>query len=234
MSLEALLAELEGPKGANVRDPNWYFVSVFGDPTQTGPWAWRFEGHHLSVNVTLDKGRVTTASPIVFGANPAEVKAGARKGLRTLPEIVDLAKELIASLNDEQKALARQSKPFPEIREGKPDAGVGPPVGIPAAKLSATQKTLLMKLVEAYANRLPPDLAAAEFNRATAAGVDQITFGYNIEDDKPGQPYTYRVQGPTFVVEFLNEQADSARNPANHIHSGWRRLPTDFVVGSGS
>jgi hypothetical protein len=233
MSLETLLAELEGAKGENVRDPNWYFVSVYGEPSNTGPWSWRFEGHHLSINVTLDKGRVTDASPVVFGSNPAEVKQGSRKGLRPLPEIVDLAKELIASLNDEQRALARQAKPFAEIREGKPDAGVGPSVGVPAAKLNETQKATLTKLVEAYANRLPADVAAAELDKVVAAGPDKVHFGYSLDEDKPGKPYTYRVQGPTFVVEFVNEQADSAKNPANHIHSGWRRLPTDFAVGAG-
>jgi hypothetical protein len=46
----------------------------------------------------------------------------------------------------------------------------------------------------------------------------------------PGEPYTYRIFAPEFVVEFLNVQADSAKNPANHIHSAWRRLPIDFGV----
>ena len=59
-------------------------------------------------------------------------------------------------------------------------------------------------------------------------GEDKVHFAYCVEADKPGKPYSYRVQGPTFVVEFLNVQADSAKNPANHIHSAWRRLPVDF------
>ena len=36
------------------------------------------------------------------------------------------------------------------------------------------------------------------------------------------------MKGDSQVVEFLNIQADSAKNPANHIHSAWRRLPSDF------
>jgi hypothetical protein len=228
MGLESLLAELEGAQGTIVRNKNWYFVSVFGEPSNTGPWAWRVEGHHLSVNVSLDKGRVVTATPVVFGVNPAEVKAGARKGFRVAPEIEDLAKQLIASLTDDQKAVARQPKPFAEIQEGKPSAGVGAPVGIPAGKLNEAQNATLTKLVEAYANRLPGDVANVELARVKEAGPDKVFFGYSLDENKPGKPYTYRVQGPTFVVEFLNEQADSARNPANHIHSGWRRLPDDF------
>src|SRR5262249_27555779 len=76
MGLENLLKELEG-NGAMVRNPNWYFVSIFGEPSNDGKWGWRIEGHHLSVNLTLDKGKVVSATPIQLGANPAEVKAGA-------------------------------------------------------------------------------------------------------------------------------------------------------------
>ncbi|MGL6095162.1 MAG: DUF3500 domain-containing protein [Fimbriiglobus sp.] len=230
ISLESLLADLEGGKGAMTRNPAWYFVSVFGDPTNTGPWGWRIEGHHLSVNFTLDKGRVVSSSPVLFGVNPAEVKSGPKKGLRATPEIVDVAKELIASLTDEQRAVARQTKPFPEIQEGRPDANVGTPVGLPAGKLAPAQQAILTKLVEAYAGRLTAEVATAELARIRDAGPDQVHFAYSIDEDKPGKPNTYRVHGPTFVVEFLNEQKDGAGNPANHIHSGWRRLPHDFTV----
>lgn len=232
ISLEALLAELEGSKGAMVRNPAWYFISIFGEPSNTGPWGWRFEGHHLSINITLDKGEVLTATPIVFGANPADVKNGPNKGLRVIPETEDLAKKLIASLSEDQNKLAKQAKQFPEIREGHPDAKVGEPVGIPAAKLSDEQKATLWKLVEVYANRQPAAAAAAELARVKDAGPDKIHFGYCVDEAKKGKPYTYRIQGPTFVIEFLNVQADAAGNPANHIHSGWRRLPGDFPAAA--
>jgi hypothetical protein len=227
MSLEGILADLE-KGGTNVRNPGWYFVSVFGEPSNTGKWGWRVEGHHLSVNVTLDKGEVVTATPTMFGANPAEVKAGPRKGLRTLPEVEDAAKELIGSLTAEQKKVAEQPKQLPEIKEKQPDAAVGEPVGLPAGKMNAAQRAVLWRLIEAYANRLPADVAADELRRVKEAGPDKVHFAYRLEEDKPGKPYTYRVHGPTFVVEFLNVQADSAKNPANHIHSAWRRLPIDF------
>ena len=231
VSLENLLAELE-PKGANTRNPDWYFVSLFGEPTSTGKWGWRFEGHHLSVNFTLEKGTVVASTPLLFASNPATVTVGSRKGLRPLPEIEDLAKQLIATLTDDQKSAAKQKKQFPEIKEGQPDAAVGEPVGLPAAKLDEKQAALLKKLIEAYANRLTPEAAAQELARVKDAGADKVHFAYCVEPEKKGSPYTYRVQGPTFVVEFLNVQADSAGNPANHIHSGWRRLPIDFGMAA--
>jgi len=227
MSLEGLLAELEGPKGAMTRNTGWYFVSIFGEPSNTGKWGWRIEGHHLSVNYTLDKGEVVAGAPMLFGANPADVKEGPKKGLRTLPAIEDEARALIKSLTPEQIKVAKQAKEFSEIKEGQARAGVGAPVGITADKLTAEQKATLLKLLQAYADRMPEDLAAKEMKTVKATPDAKLYFGYS-GSVTPGEPYTYRIQGPEFVVEFLNVQADSAKNPANHIHSAWRRLPIDF------
>jgi hypothetical protein len=212
-----------------VRDPSWYFVSVFGEPGN-GQWGWRLEGHHLSVNFTLDKGEVISASPVVFATNPAEIKAGPDKGKRVLPEIEDAAKELIASMTDDQNKAAKQAKQLPEIKEGQPTAGVGEPIGVTASKLTEAQRKTLDKLIAAYADRLPGDVAGPEKKKALGTAGEKLYFAYCVEADKPGKPYTYRVQGPTFVIEFLNVQADSAKNPANHIHSGWRTLPSDFAL----
>jgi hypothetical protein len=227
LQLEGLLAELEGSKGAMVRNPQWYFISIFGEPSSSGRWGWRFEGHHLSVNYTLDRGEVVSATPLLFGANPAEIKAGAKRGLRTLPEIEDHARTLIRSLTPEQLKLARQEKHFPEIQEGQPRANVGRPVGIVASALQEGQRHTLAALLQAYTSRMPDDIAAVEQRRWQTAGWERLYFAYS-GSAEPGQAYTYRIQGPDFVVEFLNVQNDSARNPANHIHSAWRRLPADF------
>lgn len=165
MNLEAILADLE--QGGISRDPKLYFVSIFGEPSATGPWSWRFEGHHLSVNVTLNKGEVVSTTPLVFGANPAEIKDGPRKGTRTLPEIEDLAKDLIASLDEAQIKMAKHVKQFPEIRENTPQIMEAPPAGIAAAKLNDSQQKKLRKLIETYATRLPADIAAIEMNALT-------------------------------------------------------------------
>jgi hypothetical protein len=233
MSLEGILADLEGAKGAMVRNPGWYFVTVFGEPSNTGAWGWRFEGHHLSVNYTLDKGTVVSATPLMFGANPAEVKSGDRKGLRTLPGIEDHARKLIKSLTPEQDQVAKRPTPKGnegvEIKENSPTADVGAPVGVTADKLSPEQRQTLDALLRAYTERMPADLATAEADRAAKTAPGQLFFSYT-GSAEVGQPYTYRVYAPEFVVEFLNVQADSAKNPANHIHSAWRRLPGDFAA----
>src|SRR6202043_1913153 len=85
MSLESILAALEAKrKSKMVRDPQWYFFTLFGAPAKTGKWGWRVEGHHLSLNFTIEGAQVVASTPCFFGANPAEVKSGPEKGKRIL------------------------------------------------------------------------------------------------------------------------------------------------------
>ena len=72
MSLEQILLELEQGKGP-VRDPERYFLTIFGTPSDRGKWGWRVEGHHLSLNFVLEGGKIVAATPTFFGANPGEV-----------------------------------------------------------------------------------------------------------------------------------------------------------------
>jgi hypothetical protein len=190
------------------------------------------EGHHLSLNFTVDRGRVTGATPFFFGANPADVKAGPRKGLRTLPETEDAALELFAALDDDQRKVARHARQFPEVEEAKPAPGVNTPVGLPAGRMTGAQRAILQRLLEGYAARMPPEVGRAELAKVREAGLENVLVAFAREDDKPGRPYTYRVHGPTFLIEFLKVQSDSANNPANHIHSVWRTLPSDFGLAA--
>lgn len=231
MSLEVILHDLE-KTGAMVRNPEWYFFTVFGTPSKTGQWGFRVEGHHLSLNFTLDRGQVTGFTPCFFGANPATVMQGNRKGLRVLKESEELALDLFHSLDANQKQTAFHSKQFPEIEQAKTAPKAGAPVGLVSAKMDDKQNEILQKLLHAYLNRVAPDLAAVEMAEVKNAGMDRIYFAFAREEDKPGKPYTYRIQGPTFLVEFLNVQADSAGNPANHIHSAWRKIKGDFGLAA--
>ena len=235
MSLEAVLGQLE-KNGENVRNPGWYFVSIFGTPSKASKWGWRIEGHHLSLNFVVERGKIVASTPAFFGANPAviknEVEKGPKLGQRTLPEAEDLAQALFASLSDEQKKEARQEKLFPEIEQGKAAAHAGEPKGIAAANMSEKQRGLLMKLIQSYASRMPSEVAETELAQVKSGGIDKIYFAFAQDAKKPGKPYTYHVQGPAFLIEFLNVQADSANNPANHIHSCWRDLKGDFGIAA--
>jgi hypothetical protein len=227
MSLEAILKELEAPKGSMVRDPEWYFVTIFGAPSKTGKWGWRIEGHHLSLNYTLEEGQVLAATPAFFGANPAVVKDGPKKGVETLKKAEHLALDLFNMLDEDQKKVAHQAKNFPEPQQNTVKPNIGPPVGLVAEKMTDAQRKVLVELVEDYAHRMPAEIATVQLKQVKDAGPGKIHFAFG-GTAKQGSPHSYRVHGPTFVIEFLNTQPDSAGNPANHIHSVWRNLNGDF------
>jgi len=223
MSLETILREIEQGRGP-VRDPALYYLSIFGDPKSQRPWAWRIEGHHISVNFTIINDSHIATTPFFFGANPAEVQHGSRKGLRTLSGEEDLARALLKSLNDDQRKSAVVSNEAPrDILSGNSrKASPVAPAGIQASKLSQKQQDILMNLLKEYAANMPPDIAAARMEKIRAAGFGNISFAWAGGAER-GQAHYYRVQGPSFLIEY-----DNIQNNANHIHSVWRDFNGDF------
>ena len=224
MSLDQVLKEIE-VNPTNERDPEKYYFSIFGEPSETGTWAYRVEGHHLALNFTIVKGRVAS-TPSFFGANPAEVKGTARSGLRTLKREEDLGRDLIKSLTDTQRTIAIVDKDaYKDIitMASRKAAIEGKPSGLPFAKLTAKQRELLDALVAEYANDFPAPIADARLEQyhKSQSGL-YFAWAGGIEK---GDPHYYRIQTPVFLIEY-----DDTQNGANHIHSVWRDYEGDFGV----
>lgn len=223
MSLEQVLRDLEQGKGP-VRDPELYFLSVFGKPSNRGKWGWRIEGHHLSLNFTIEDGKILSATPAFFGANPAEVRQGPREGLRTLGDIEDRALRLVQALTPAQRKSAVVEETAPkDIRAANTSLPPSDPaVGIAFSDLNEEQRGMIKALVESYAADMPPDVGRAWIEEIREAGVESVRFAWFGPADR-SQGHAYRVQGPSFLIEFNNTQ-----NNANHIHSVWRSMLGDF------
>jgi hypothetical protein len=223
MSLDEILREMEQGKGP-VRDPELYFLSIFGDSGAAKPWGWRVEGHHVSLNFTLIEGKHIATTPAFFGANPAEVLLGPRKGLRALAPEEDLARMLIKSFDDKQRAQAvvSQSAPADILSTNLRKAEPLKPAGLQTSKLGQKQQDILMSLLNEYASRHAPEIAAARLDRVRAAGLQNIFFAWAGGFEKD-QAHYYRIQGPSFLVEY-----DNIQNNANHIHTVWRDFNSDF------
>lgn len=225
MSLEQILKEMEQGKGP-LRDPERYFLTIFGTPSDQGKWGWRVEGHHLSLNFVLENGKIIAATPSFFGANPAEVRQGPRQGVRTLGDREDTALRLLQALDGNQKKIAIVSADVPgEIRAaGTPQPPTDAAPGISYRELTGDQRPLLRALVESYASDMPQEVARAWVDEIRKAGIEAVKFSWTGPADR-SQPHAYRVQGPTFLIEFNNTQ-----NNANHIHSVWRNMLGDFGI----
>lgn len=224
ISLELILRDLERNSPRMNRDPELYYFTIFGAPGPKNTWAWRVEGHHLSVNFTVVRGEFFSGTPSFLGANPAEVRTGPRKGLRVLAAEEDLARQLVQSLDPEQRKLAiiEATAPRDIVTGAEKKAKSLGDAGLGAGRMTLPQRELLSKLLEEYLNRNRPDLAADDLKKIRTAGLDKVLFAW-AGSTEPGQGHYYRVQGPTFLLEY-----DNTQNEANHIHAVWRDFENDF------
>ncbi len=239
MGLETILGELEAseraaaaaaPAGrgrgaqAMVRDPERYFFSVFGTPSAGGAWGWRVEGHHVSLHFTVVNGSFVASSPTFFGVNPAEVRSGPQTGKRILGAQEDAARTLLMALDGPRRAKAvfNQTAPGDIITMNNLPIDPLAPGGIAASEMTAAQRDLLMKIVSVYTGYMADDIAAERTAALQKAGAEKITFAWAGEAER-GKKHYYRIQGPTFLIEY-----DNTQNDGNHVHSVWRDFNGDF------
>ena len=218
--LEEVLFAIEGSRS---RDPELYYFTVFGKPSDQGAWGWRYEGHHTSLNWTVVDGRLVATTPQFLGANPADVRDGPQKGTRALAAEEDLGRALVKSLSADQGTQAVLSKDAPRdiLTGASREAAIQEDRGISYGKLTPEQQGLLLSLIQEYASAQTPAVAQARLARVKA-GLPAIRFAWMGGLDK-GQGHYYRIQGSTFLIEY-----DNTQNNANHIHCVWREFKGDW------
>jgi hypothetical protein len=221
MSLEQILYDLESK--SPTRDGELYFVTIFGQPGADA-WGWRVEGHHLSLNFVVENEKVLAMSPAFFGANPAEILSGPRKGLRTLAVEEDIARALVKSLDAEQRkaAVIATDAPRDIITGASRKVKALEPAGIAAAQMNAAQKQQLNELLKEYAFRYRTETAEEVLKKIQNAGEEKLHFAW-AGGLEPGEGHYYRIQSPDFIIEY-----DNTQDHANHIHSVWRDIANDF------
>jgi hypothetical protein len=245
MGLETTLDALEGWRQSHPgRDPELYYVSVFGTPNDWQPWGWRLEGHHISLNYTLAGKQIISPTPTFFGSNPAETALSPVGILRPLAGIEDLARELIHAFDPGQRsrAILATAAPSDIVLANLPSAVQGTlpsanrlsprqqealrythaPKGLAAAAMAPAQREILLALVSEYIHRLPDEVAEIEMNELQKRGQEGLHFAWAGGLEKH-QGHYYRIQATRFLVEY-----DNTQNDANHIHSVWRDPGNDF------
>jgi hypothetical protein len=241
------LAEDSRPAAAHLFDPGRYCLKVFGQPGAAGTWGWQFAGHHVSLNFTVVAGRYVSPTPSLLGSEPASYGT-----LAPLADDEELGFRFVNSLSEAQRAAAVIShRPPPDLatrivpRIGdveRPDPVFAPepeyvisederdilsyvrnsPKGLPGHAMSKQQVGDLAALVEAFAARMPAEVAAGEFLKVERHGLENLTFAW-AGGTSPGGRHYFRVQGPVLLIEHDNTQGNGA-----HIHSVWRNPADDF------
>jgi Protein of unknown function (DUF3500) len=197
-----------------------YWVRVYGDPDGDQPWSWRFEGHHLSVTMTV-AGQEVSPAPVFFGANPACVSYAGHPVSRPLGPEEDLVRALLDAMGPQVRSVAVVAgQPPADIRTAtspRASQSIEPP-GVPATGLGPAARALLAQLVALYLDRLPAELAARQ-----AARLDGSELHFAWEGPlTPGARHNYRVQGDDLLIEY-DTTADG-----NHAHTVLRRPRSDF------
>lgn len=223
MQLENILRDVE-KGGGPTRDPEGYRFAVFGTPAAKGTWGWRVEFHHISLHFDVVNGTAISSTPSFAGANPAEVKDGPQKGQRTLGALEDTARALVTSLDEGQRKTAIfNAVALNDIVTGNAlDIKPLSPEGLKVSAMTGAQRDQLMKVLDAYAGLMTEEIAADRMAKVKKAGIENIGFAWAGSIER-GQKHYYRVQGPTFLIEF-----DNSQNDGNHVHSIWRDFNGDF------
>ena len=233
MQLEQILDVLD--ESGLPRSVGNYRLVFFGSPSMETPWGWRFEGHHVSLNVSVGPEGVAL-TPSFFGSNPGEVRSGPLTGFRVLGAEEDLARELVTSLTDAQRGRALVSNQAPSdiftgnIRRQRDqwDAWLTSlqPEGIRVAELNEVQQHWVKRILEEVVGNYRPELSSVYLSSIEPASLSFAWMG-SVER---GAPHYFRLQGEDFVFEY-----DNVQNDGNHVHSVWRNKSEDFgkrVLGS--
>jgi hypothetical protein len=188
-----------------------------------GAYEFSFEGHHISLNFTVVDGELIASSPAFFGANPHRVPSGPAKELRILGSEEDRARRLMVSLSEEQarSALIGVDVPGDIFSTASPRVSPDEPQGIKASNLSPDQLELLHQLIDSYVENVADDAALERRAQVSTAGGN-IYFAW-IGSVESGEAHYYRVQAPSFLIEY-----DNIQNSANHSHTVWRDYNGDF------
>jgi hypothetical protein len=221
IELERILGIMEGREER--RDPEDYYFAIFGSPSADGAWAWRFEGHHVSLSFSATGDETLVTGPAFMGTNPATVPSGPKAGLRVLGAEEDHARALVTMLSSSQRGSAViATEAFDDIITGAERTVNLDYAGIRASALNDAQRAQLDRLIGEYVHNMDDESAHRWMERIAAGSDDELYFAW-AGTNEPGQGHYYRVHSPEFLIEY-----DNTQNDANHVHSVWRDLRDDF------
>ena len=231
IDLENVLRVVENrPPNDTYRDPENYYFTIFGDPSQKNqPWSWRIDGHHVCQQFSALTGNIIALTPSFWGSNPGIVRIDVpQKGRFILKQEAELAYTFLNSLNEEQlkKAVLSPTCPNDIATTNKRKAMLDKREGLAVGELTSKQRDLFMDLLNVYLNNYHVTLKNQQMDKLKAAGLDQLSFAWAGDREPgfgPGKGQYYRIHGPTILIEF-----DNSQNQANHIHTVVRDLANDF------
>ena len=215
----------EWGKGSPDRNRERFSVQIYGDPSPTGAWSWRWEGHHLSLTFTLLNDQIISTTPSSYSSEPNTVPSGPHKGLVVLKDEETIGRALYGDLTPSlQKQVLVWPRSPGNIRSnrGADQKIAAEMAGVALADLAQPQVDLANRLIEVYTTEtLPAPLAQLQEQRLKSEDRAAIRFAWG-GADLDGSIY-YRLTGANLLIEFA-----SLRNQPLHLHAVYHDIEQNF------
>jgi hypothetical protein len=225
MTMEAYLATLATEYKDLGGEKYWF--TFMGTPSETEPWGWQMEGHHMIINYFV-LGDQVVMTPTFMGSEPNLVETGNNKGLRTFEMEEKKGLDFYMSLNSKQKQKATifNKKEFDlNQTEAFRDHQIVPITGVSAKKLSEKQQSMLLDLIAEYVNNMRDDQAKVKMAEVKHH-LNETNFTW-IQGSDINSPFYYRIQSPIILIEFdhqtpvfLYDHSNPRTGPVKtHVHT---------------
>ena len=200
-----------------------YWITIMGTPSETQPWGWQLDGHHVIINYFV-LGDQVVMTPAFMGSEPVIAESGKYKGTAIMQEEQDKALAFVNALSQEQqkKAIVQTSKPGNNnLAEAFKDNLVLDYAGIRGSELNAAQKKQLLGVVSAYVSDIKEGHARVRMEEVESR-MDDTYFAW-IGDTGPDAVFYYRIHSPVILIEFDHQRPIALGGPKvpgrRHIHA---------------
>ena len=222
MKTDQTLKELNN--GSTDFDEELYFFTIMGTPSQTKPWGWQLDGHHLVINYFI-LGDQIVMSPVFMGGEPIITTTGKYKGNTLFQDEQNIGLHFMQSLTKEQQQVAvisKTKKRNDAQTEANKDNIILSYQGLNASKLTNSKKKELLNLISEYVSNIKEGHSQVKMDEIESH-IDSTWFGWigNITDDAV---FYYRIHSPVILIEFDHQGAIGVRTSErgatrNHIHT---------------
>lgn len=223
MKLNYTLAEINNDFD---RYREWlYWITIMGEPSETEPWGWQMDGHHLIINYFV-LGDQVVMTPLFVGSEPVIAETGKYKGIEILQDEQDSGLEILRSLNDKQKndaVIASSKEGNNDLIEAFKDNEVLDYTGTRASSFTKEQKDQLPLLIKLYVDNMDDGHAKVKMDEVEKY-IDDTWFAWigGMEDTSV---YYYRVHSPVILIEFDHQRPVATKKiygsdvHRQHIHA---------------
>jgi hypothetical protein len=194
-----------------------------GEPSDTQPWGWQLDGHHLILNYFILRDQVVM-TPAFMGSEPIHAESGKYAGTTILQDEQNKGLALMQALTTEQQKKARlqpEKTANNALAQAFRDNLVLDHAGIQGRDLTAAQRQLLLDVIAEYVGNMAPGHARVRMDEVRKH-VEDTHFAW-IGGADAGAVFYYRIHSPVILIEFDHQTPvalDGPRVPGRrHIHT---------------